>query len=112
MENWKVLNSENQLEEIKELSFKIPVVLFKDSISCGISAHAKHKLESAWDFDPKDLVFFYLDLLSYRNISNKIAEVFGVTHQSPQILVIKNGVSVSNFSHQAISVDRIKKEIF
>ena len=96
--------------QIKDLSFKIPVVLFKDSTTCGISAHAKHKLKSAWDFETSDLSFFYLDLLNYRNISNKIAEVFGVIHQSPQILVIKDGVSVSNFSHQAINVERLRKD--
>lgn len=111
MENWTHITEENQLESIKESSKDKPAVIFKDSVTCGISAHAKHKLESAWDFENSEMDFYYLDLLSYRSISNKIADFFGVTHQSPQILVLKNREVVDHFSHQSISVDRIRKAL-
>jgi len=55
------------------------------------------------------LDFYYLDLLTYRPISNEIAEKFSVTHQSPQILVIKNGNAVFNNSHHSISADSLKE---
>ena len=111
MENWKKLTEEKQLEEIKEISKQKTVAIFKHSTRCGISAHAMHKLETAWDFTETDLDFYYLDLIAYRSISNKIAEVFNVLHQSPQVVVIKNCLAISNFSHQSISVDRIRKDL-
>jgi len=46
-----------------------------------------------------------LDLIAYRNISNKIADDFGITHQSPQILLIKNGKAVYNESHEGIDAN-------
>jgi len=111
MESWNHITDENQLQEIIESSNEKPAVIFKHSVTCGISAHAKDKLETAWNFKETDLNFYYLDLLAYRSISNKIASDFGVTHQSPQIIVVKNGAATANFSHQAISVDRLRKEI-
>ena len=111
MESWIHITEERQLETIKESSKSKPAVIFKDSVTCGISAHAKHKLTSAWDFDTSEIDFYYLDLLSFRNISNKIAQEFAVTHQSPQILVLKDTKVVDHFSHQSISVDRIRKAI-
>ena len=107
-EGWKVLNDAAQLKEIKKRSFERPVVIFKHSVTCGISAHAKHKLESAWDFADEDLEFYYLDLLSYRPVSNLVADTFNVIHQSPQLLVIKNGEAIYDTSHQMVSVDAIK----
>jgi len=111
MESWKIINNESQLDEIKEFSEKKPIIIFKHSTRCGISAHAKHKLESAWNFKDSDLDFYYLDLITYRNISNKIAEMFDVFHQSPQIIIVKNKKAVSNFSHQSISIEKIRKNL-
>lgn len=111
MKSWNHITDENQLEEIIANSSETPSVIFKHSVTCGISAHAKDKLETAWNFNEDELKFYYLDLLAYRAISNKIAELFSVTHQSPQILIIKDGKATAHFSHQAISVDRIKKEL-
>lgn len=64
---------------------------------------AKRKLESEWDFPEEKVVPYYLDLLAYRPISDSIARDFSVTHQSPQILLIKNGKCVYNASHHHIS---------
>ena len=50
---------------------------------------------------------YFLDLLKYRSISNKIEEQLGVKHESPQILVIENGVCTYHTSHNDISWDRI-----
>ncbi len=108
---WKVLDKIEQLEQIKKDSHQKPVVLFKHSISCGISGMSKHKLESDWDFTAEDLDFYYLDLINYRPISNKIASLFDVIHQSPQIIVVKDGKAVFNTSHHQISVEGIRQAI-
>jgi bacillithiol system protein YtxJ len=108
---WKILDNAAQLEQITADSFHKPVVLFKDSTSCGISARAKYELEKNWDFNVDELDFYYLDLLTYRPISNQIAADFGVTHQSPQIILLKNGQAVYNTSHHRISVAALREAL-
>lgn len=56
---------------------------------------------------PDNADFYYLDLVSYRNLSRKVAEVFEVHHESPQVLVIRNGECVFDESHVGISMDAI-----
>ena len=53
----------------------------------------------------------FLDLITYRSISNQLADDFNVEHQSPQILLIKNGNCVYHASHNAIDADVIKDKI-
>lgn len=108
---WKNLDDVNQLETIEETSTEKTVVIFKHSTTCGISQHALHKLESAWDIEDGQIDFYYLDLLNHRKISNEIANRFGVIHQSPQILVIKDGKSVYDISHNGISLETLKSKI-
>lgn len=108
---WKELQDEQQLDEIIETSKTKPVVIFKHSTRCGISEGAKYKLMENWDFDPQDLDFYYLDLLRYRPISNRIAEDFQVTHQSPQVLLVKDGEVTFHTSHHRISVEGLRKNL-
>jgi len=107
--DWKVLDNSEQLNDIVEKSKEKTQVLFKHSTTCGISHGAKSRLEEGWNFDEEDMDFYYLDLLSYRNVSNEIASKFNVTHQSPQIIVIKNGEATFNNSHHSISSDSLKE---
>lgn len=109
--NWKVLNSEAGLKEIAQGSMAKTKIIFKHSTTCPISAMAKNRLERAWDIDEAEADIYYLDLLSYRPVSNKIASTFAVQHESPQVLVIKNGVAVFDASHNAISVEAIKSAL-
>jgi len=111
LQDWKVLDDVAQLEQIIEDSHEKPVVLFKHSVSCGISSMIKHQLESSWEFDAAKLDFYYLDLLAHRPISNQIAEQFGVVHQSPQIIVIRNGHATFDTSHHAINNEKIRAAI-
>lgn len=108
---WKELQDEQQLNEIIETSKTKPVVIFKHSTRCGISEGAKYNLMENWNFDTQELDFYYLDLLRYRPISNRIAEDFQVTHQSPQVLLIKDGVVTFHTSHHRISVDGLRKHL-
>ncbi len=95
----------NQLEEIKEKSKIKPQVIFKHSTRCAISNMAKNRLERSEA--PSDVDFYYLDLISHRNISNKLSEDFDVWHESPQVLIIVNGACVYDESHTAIRMDDI-----
>lgn len=104
--NWISLTDASQLAEIKALSTKQPVVIFKHSTRCSISLMAKGRLDR--ETAPENISFYYLDLLKYRPISNQIAEEFAVHHESPQILLIKNGECVYDESHNGIDMDEIR----
>ncbi len=104
---WHPLTSKEQLDTIVEESKAQPVAIFKHSTRCGISHNIKYNLEENWDFEDQDLKFYYLDLLAYRSISNLIAQRFGVVHQSPQVIVFKDGVPTFSTSHHGISVKRL-----
>ena len=110
-EDWKTIESDLQLQAAIDESFEKPVVLFKHSVTCGISAGAKYRLEQEWDFSAEELSFYYLDLLAYRPISNKIAEALGVSHQSPQIILLKSGRAVYDTSHHMISVTALRNQL-
>ena len=109
--NWVVLKEEQQLEDLKKESFEKPVVILKHSTRCSISSMALNRLENYWDVPGETATAVYLDLIVYRNISNKIAADFGITHQSPQILIIKNGACVYNISHNQIDAEAIKAQL-
>ena len=103
--NWIALTQEEQLAEIKEQSRQQPVVIFKHSTRCSTSAMVKGRLERARI--PDSIDFYYLDLINYRPVSNKIAADFSVRHESPQILLILNGECVYDESHIGITMDDI-----
>ena len=107
--NWNSLTSAYELNQIIERSHQVPCLIFKHSTRCSISFMAKHRLEEKWDFDATKLEPYYLDLFSYRNVSNEVAERFQVFHESPQILLIKDGECVHDASHLDISVEEIKE---
>jgi bacillithiol system protein YtxJ len=103
--DWKVLADEAELEEIIRRSESRPQVIFKHSTRCSISSVAKGRLDR---FDaPSNMDFYFLDLIRYRNISNKVSERFFVEHESPQVLVIKNGKCVYDESHISINIQDI-----
>jgi len=110
--NWNRLDSKETLDKIIEESNEKPVVIFKHSTSCSISAMALNRLERSWnDSEMSEVKAYYLDLISYRDISNAVAEKFGVMHQSPQILLIKNGACVYDDSHMGISYQNLKSGV-
>ena len=105
---WKILETEDQLNSLVEASFDRPQAIFKHSTRCSISLVAKTRLDKA-NVDAID--FHYLDLISYRNISNLIAEKFSVEHESPQIIVIKDGSCIFDESHSSIIIEDIVDSI-
>ena len=104
--NWLVLNDEKSYIDAIDSSFNEPILIFKHSTRCSISTLALNRIESKSEGKSINCCY-YLDLLSFRDISNKIAEDFNVFHQSPQILVIKNGKCVFHTSHSNINWDNI-----
>ncbi|MFV0248520.1 MAG: bacillithiol system redox-active protein YtxJ [Tenacibaculum sp.] len=100
--NWIALEKVEQLEELNKLSETHIVLIFKHSTSCGISKMVLKRFEDSFDESAKKLKTFYLDLLNFRSISNQVATKYGVVHQSPQLLIIKNKTVVNHASHHSI----------
>ena len=103
--NWNSITTEEQIDSLVKESENTPVLIFKHSTRCSISSMVKDRVERSWIFDGK-VKPYYLDLITYRNISNLIAEKFNVEHQSPQAILLKNGQVQYDASHMAISLDQ------
>lgn len=106
---WRTLDGLSQLDAVEKLSEEKLVVIFKHSVSCGISNMVWHQFQNEIDFNNDHIEMLYLDLLAHRDVSNEITRRFQVLHQSPQILVIKDGDVVHHASHSAIRLSNIKK---
>jgi bacillithiol system protein YtxJ len=110
--NWTELTSSNQLEKIQTESQTHPVIIFKHSTRCSISKSILDRLERNWKSEELLPVKpYFLDLISYREISNRIAETFHVEHESPQVLIIHNGKSIYDKSHYEIDFSQIKNAL-
>lgn len=107
--NWNILNSEEQINNILADSEQVSVLIFKHSTRCSISTMAKNRIERDWDISEEKIKTYYLDLISYRNVSNLISETLNVEHQSPQVIIVKNKKAIYNASHNSISVQSIKQ---
>ena len=109
---WNALRSIDQVEKIKEQSKEKPVLIFKHSTRCNISRASLDRLERSWkDEEMPNVVLYFLDLLSYREISNYLADLFHVEHESPQVMIIQNERSTYNRSHFEIDYQHIKGAI-
>ena len=108
---WVPLQSLEQLKVLNELSKQEAVVIFKHSTRCGISRMVIKLFEKQFDVSMKNLKVYYLDLLNYRDLSNEVGYKYQVLHQSPQLLVIKNGMAVEYASHYDITNIELKQYV-
>ena len=108
-ENRIPLNDESHFEKIMELSFQNPVLIFKHSTRCGISSIILNRFEKK--IKDTELDFYLLDVLKNRNISNLIADTFNIQHESPQLILIKNGKVGAYGSHSAVLNVKLYDEV-
>ncbi len=104
---WIPITEVSELDKIKEASKTKPQAIFKHSTRCGISSMVIRQFEATANFTAEQADVHYLDLLNYRPISMAIQDKFGVIHQSPQLIVFKNGKVVHHASHHDISAGDI-----
>ena len=100
---WIGLNSLDQLNTIENKSMTKLQVIFKYSTRCGISSMVLNQFENTYNLSEDDLDLYFLDLINYRDVSNEIGYKFQVMHESPQLLVIKNGVVIAHGSHSGVN---------
>ncbi len=100
---WIALSTVDQLEDIANKSKAKTQVIFKHSTTCGISRMVMNMFTSSYNFSESQIDLYYLDLLSFRSVSDEVGYKFQVVHQSPQLLVIRNETTVAHASHGAIA---------
>jgi bacillithiol system protein YtxJ len=107
--NWIPLTNLEQLNGISDAEGYS--VIFKHSTRCSVSMMAKKRFEHDWDAIPESTSVYFLDLISNREVSNAIAQKFSVHHESPQLLLIKNGECIYETSHGEISAEDLAEQI-
>ena len=106
---WELLESSGQLDQLKEESRDQDILIFKYSTRCSISSMVLSRLDRAWNSDEmKSVKAYFLDLITFRDISDSIEQQFQVRHESPQVILIRNGEPIYNNSHMGISYPTIK----
>ncbi|MDE3252202.1 MAG: bacillithiol system redox-active protein YtxJ [Bacteroidota bacterium] len=107
--NWILLTTPEQVSEIKVKSATSFQVIFKHSTRCSISSMVLNRLERS--DAPADIDFYFLDLIAHRSISNLVAETFQIHHESPQLLLIRNGECIYEESHMGIDMDELTAQL-
>lgn len=109
---WSQLKSEHQIDELRKESKENHVLIFKYSSRCSLSQLAFDRLERNWkETEMLGVKPYFLDLITYREISNRIAHEFDVEHESPQVLLIENERSILDQSHMGIDYQGIKAAV-
>ncbi len=106
--DWNILKSEEQLKELIVESKEQPILIYKHSTRCSISGMVLERLERSWSKDGNPIKPYFLDLIALRSLSNAVAETFRIYHESPQVILIKNGEAIYDASHMSISFSMIK----
>lgn len=106
---WTPLTEVQQIGTWISRSYKTPIAFFKHSTRCSISAMAKNRLESKWAMDEEKVIPVYIDVLSNRSVSEQLAKQLDVIHQSPQIILVKDGAVAFHTSHGNIDVASIEQ---
>ena len=107
-EEWKTLTSTDQVEQLKAVSESKPVAILKHSSRCGVSSSVLSRLKGDWNISADHLEFYFLDLITYREVSKAVENAFNVRHESPQLIVIKNGKAIFQRSHFDIKLNELK----
>lgn len=103
--SWINVENESAIADLKQSAGYS--LIFKHSTRCSISMMAKKRVDMDLDDLPADVKPYFLDLIAFRSVSAFIAETFQVHHESPQLLLIKDGECILDQSHGDISIAEV-----
>jgi bacillithiol system protein YtxJ len=109
--NWLNLESSEDWNAALEQSKQTPIAILKHSTRCSVSFMAKKNLESRWEYNESQVIPYYLDLIAFRSISDLISQHTGIRHESPQLILIKDGEVQFHTSHYGIDAEAIARYI-
>ena len=95
------------LDEAIAESRERPVLLFKHSRYCGVSAEALDELQSHIDGSPADVAYRVITVQTHRPVSDAVAQRLGLRHETPQAILLKDGKIVWNASHFRITASQL-----
>ena len=107
---WVHLTSEEGFKEALTLSETQPIIIFKHSPRCSISTMVLSSFERGWD-ENNETKLFFLDLIQFRAVSNRIEEELKVKHESPQLIIVDNHEARYHSSHNGIDARTVLKEL-
>jgi len=102
------ISSEQEWETAKQASADKPMLVLKHSTACPISAGAYSRVQEYLKKNDQAPETFMVKVIESRPISNKVAEDLSVQHQSPQIILLKNGEAIWKASHHGIHAEAIE----
>ncbi len=109
---WNELKELSQLDKIEQESEDKYVAILKHSTRCGVSSMVLRMFESEYSIpDDAPVKLYFLDLISHREVSNEIENRFGVRHESPQLIIIKDAQVVHHASHQQVQAAKLEELI-
>ncbi|HMB41067.1 MAG TPA: bacillithiol system redox-active protein YtxJ [Balneolaceae bacterium] len=109
-EHWNQPETENDLDPIFSNNDRLSAI-FKHSAACGTSAFALRDMEKILPETAGNVDFYIIEVRAQRKLSDRIAQKTGVRHESPQLILIKNGEALWNASHSAIYPASVVKHI-
>jgi bacillithiol system protein YtxJ len=102
------LSDLDMLEAAIAESRERPVLLFKHSRTCGVSAEALDELRAHLDRDGAGATYTMVTVQSHRQVSDEVADRLGVRHETPQAILIRDGRPVWKASHFRITADALR----
>ena len=99
------LEALDELERLLATTEVRPLLLFKHSYSCGVSAEALDELVAHLNDRPADARYAMVTVQTHREVSNAVAKKLGVRHETPQALLIRNGRVVWSASHFRVTAN-------
>ena len=108
---WTKITSDKQLVTAFEESNEKPVLFFKHSTRCSISSMALSRFEQNAEQLNEICALYFIDLLEFRQVSNKLEEISNVMHQSPQVIVVKNREVIYTETHSSIDAKEIERQL-
>lgn len=108
MANYQELLSINALDALLQTSHQQPVLFFKHSNTCPISSRALGEFEKYLTTAAQTGIKHALIVVQKaRDVSNKLAAVTGIEHESPQAILVRDGKAVWDESHFKLKSDVI-----
>ncbi len=95
------VESSAALDELFARSQQTPVVLFKHSSTCPISARAYRQMEQLGG----EVALVVVQRA--RDVSRAVETVTGVQHESPQVFILRHGKAAWSTSHFDITTEAV-----
>jgi bacillithiol system protein YtxJ len=111
MAKFKEITCSQEFGEVLDESCQRKIILFKHSTTCPISARAWQEVQNYIKESSDEVPVVMIKVIESRPVSSQAAEELGVTHQSPQVLLVSNKKVLWHASHQSITKNQIIKAL-